>query len=107
MDDVAMDDENLRFMEELRGLAAGAPEEPLTIEGLRRGFEETFRPLNADVPGLARREERVIPGPGGEIPVLVQAPTTDGRLPVPRGATLCSRQPVSDASLPIGLARWR
>jgi acetyl esterase len=77
-----MHDENRRFMDEQRALAAGAPDGPLTIEGLREGFEATFRPLNSDLPRLARREERLIPGPDREIPVLVQVPTVGEQLPV-------------------------
>jgi acetyl esterase len=74
--------ENLRFLEERRRLAAQAPGGPLTIEGLRAGYERTFRPLNAAVPSLARREEQTLPGPKGEIPILVQAPSREEQLPI-------------------------
>ena len=82
MSAMAADDENLRFMEERRAVAARSPGGPLTIEGLRQTFEAAFRPLNADLPSLARREERLIPGPNGEIPVLVQVPTREKSPPV-------------------------
>jgi acetyl esterase len=69
-------------MDERRALAAQGSGGPLTIERLRQDYEQTFRPLNADLPDLARREERLIPRPAGEIPVLVQAPTVDEPLPI-------------------------
>lgn len=103
----SMADEDRRFMDERRAVAAQAPNRPLTIERLRQGYEQTFRPLNTNLPRLARREELLIPVPSGEIAVLVQAPLVNEPLPVivfVHGGGFCLGGPWSEEGMSARLA---
>jgi acetyl esterase len=66
----------------LAGMAAAPPAHELTVEQARRTHVETAAALNGPPVGVARVEDRTLPGPAGDVPVRVYTPGGTGPLPV-------------------------